>query len=163
MAGLKLSVALMYHPSRETAAKALAAQRAELSPRLVAGPPGHGIALPVSSGGPRNSYLFRRAAPLSRHERTPTRGFLLPAGHARAPTRRLAEVPDEVRACVASWPADGLSREDEARLDVYGRAELADMRGRPPPGRGARRTLPRNCRGRSGVRIRWGCRGRGRR
>ncbi|MFI9556366.1 hypothetical protein [Nonomuraea endophytica] len=154
MADLKLSVAVMYHPSRETAAKALAAQCAELSPRLVADPdptgppsplrtakrawaacpaeathhlvlqddvvlakdfvahlkaairqrPGHGIALYVNRNSPRNSYLFRRAAalgvpwaPLSRHEYTPTLGFLLPAGHARALAARLAEVPDEFR------------------------------------------------------------------
>ncbi|MFI6290459.1 hypothetical protein ACIBEJ_02685 [Nonomuraea sp. NPDC050790] len=51
MADLKLSVAVRYHPSREPAAKALAAQCAELSPLLVPDPDPAGPPSPLRAAG----------------------------------------------------------------------------------------------------------------
>ncbi|GAA4715809.1 hypothetical protein [Phytohabitans rumicis] len=72
--------------------------------RAVAQRPGHGISLYSHWDSPQNSYLVRRAAmagspfaPLSRHEWTPTQGFVLPAARARELADYLAGIPDEVK------------------------------------------------------------------
>jgi hypothetical protein len=66
--------------------------------------PDHGISLYSHWDSPQNSYLVRRATiagspwvPLSRHEWTPTQGFVLPAAHARRLAEYLAGIPDEVK------------------------------------------------------------------
>ncbi|MFI6183790.1 hypothetical protein ACIA8R_50235 [Nonomuraea sp. NPDC051191] len=152
---LKISLAVMYHPSRTRRAEALAERCGPLTPVLVRDPdpdatpsplrtaklawaaappdathhlvlqddaviaqdfaaqlrsvvaqrPDHGIALYVNHVSLRNSYRVRRAAalgscwaPVSRHEYTPTLGFVLPAHHARALATYLRTLPDEFRA-----------------------------------------------------------------